>query len=179
MKKQSKKDRQAVGTGNDDNYEYCQNALKLKKNIEVEFLVLGEHLLSIRNKHLYQPHFSSWTEFLWEMKLSENVAKKLIQIYSVFIIQFGFKPEKIAEAGGWSVLQDILPMIKSKEDASKWLELAGAQTRSDLRKEIKESKTGIIMSSCKHKDTYVVEVCRDCGERHQLYGDFSDASRNP
>ncbi len=151
------------------NLVYCNKALALKKDIEGHFMLLSEYLYRIKEFRLYEPQWSSWLEFVYEMKISPNMANKLVQIYKTFILGYGFNPDDIATVGGWSSVQEILPVITSKEDAYKWLDEAKNLTVSDLRKSVKEAKTGINMSSCSHKNSYLVRVCKDCGERHQEF----------
>lgn len=146
---------------------YCEKAIELKKNIEGSFLDLGELLYNIKEHRMYEPQWSSFEEYCFELKMSSNVIYKLIQIYKTFIIGYGFTHSEVITAGGFSLLQDILPVIKTKKDAMEWLKKSEVLTRSDLRKEIKEQKTGISMTSCKHPETYTVEICKHCNERWQ------------
>ncbi len=149
-----------------DNLEYCNNALNLRESIENDFLVLGEHLYNIREHNLFEPQWSSFVEFCFELRMSQSNINRLIQIHEKFILEYGFQRKEITRAGA-SLLSDILPAITSKQEATEWLEKATLLTRSDLRKELTEFKTGIQMKHCKHKDTYLVEICRKCGERKQ------------
>ncbi len=148
--------------------DYCGKAIALKKDIEINFLTLGEYLYYIKENQLYEPNWSSFEEFLFDLKLSSNTSNKLIQIYKKFILSYGFTSQEVIDAGGYSLLADVLPMISSRKSAEKWLNLTTVLTRQDLRKEIKEAKTGIQMKDCKHANTYKVEICRDCGERWQI-----------
>lgn len=143
--------------------EYCEDALALKKTLEESFLTLGEYLYNIKIKELYIPQWASWDIFVMELKMSQNAVNKLIQIYKTFILDYKLATQEVVTAGGWSVISELLPVIQTKEDAKDWLNKAQALTREDLRKEIKESKTGLPQSSCKHKNTYTIVVCRDCG----------------
>lgn len=131
--------------------------------------MLGEELYNIKEKMLWEGVYGSWEEFTVELKMSNNTINKLMQIYKTLVLSYGLSNEQITTAGGWSVVADVLPMITSKKDALKWLNQAQSLTRADLRKEIKESKTGIVMTQCSHKNTYKIEVCKDCGERYQVF----------
>lgn len=143
--------------------EYCKDALTLKTSLEEGFLRLGEYLLNIKEKSLYEPNWASWEEYSIELKMSQNSINKLIQIYQTLVLNHGIPEKKIVDAGGWSVIADLLPVIKSKEDAEEWLTKAKELTREDLRKELTEEKTGLPMKDCRHRNTYTIVVCRDCG----------------
>ena len=150
-----------------DGLKYCNDALALRESIEDDFLVLGEHLYNIKEHNLFEPQWSSFIEFCFELRMSQNNINKLMQIYKTFILEYGFERKQITTAGV-SLLSDVLPAIENKKDATKWLAKASLLTRQDLRKELIEHKTGIDMRKCKHKDTYTVEICRTCGERKQI-----------
>lgn len=150
-----------------DNLKYCQDAIEMKKNIEGGFVDLGEYLYNIKEHNLYEPQWSSFLEFCYELRMSQNVINKLIQVYKMFILDYGLKKEELTTAGV-SLIYDVLPAIRSKKDAQHWLAQASLLTRSDLRKELTEHKTGVPMAKCKHKDTYHIEICRDCGDRKQI-----------
>lgn len=151
------------------NLDYCNQTLRLKKDIEGSFVMLGEYLHTIKENQLYEPQWSSFEEFCFELKMSSNMVNKLMMIYKTFILGYGFTQEQIATAGGWSVIAEVLPQIDSKKSALKWLASCATLTRSDLRKELLEAKTGIPMKQCEHKDTYTVEICRNCGQSHEVF----------
>lgn len=150
-----------------DNLKYCNDTLDLKKEIEGNFIYLAERLHTIKQHNLFEPQWSSFLEFCFEMRISQNMANKLMQIYEVFILGYGFKPEEITTVGGWGTLQEILPMVKTKKDAVHWMKEASILTVSDLRKNIREERTGIDMAKCKHSNSYVVRICKDCGDKIQ------------
>lgn len=150
------------------NLDYCNQTLKLKKDIEGSFVLLGEYLHVIKENQLYEPQWSSFDEFCFELKMSSNMVNKLMQIYKTFIVGYGFTQEQIASAGGWSVIAEVLPQIDSKKSAIKWLASCATLTRSDLRKELVEAKTGIPQMNCQHKETYVIKICRSCGEKQEI-----------
>lgn len=153
------------------NLEYCEKTLTLKSALEEGFVALGERLGRIRDEELYKPQWSTFAEFLEEMKLSEATASKMISIYQKFVIGFGIAPEKIALAGGWNPAYEISTFAQTKKEAVEWLEKSSTLTRQDLRKELQERKSGIPMKECKHKDTYTIKICRDCGEREKINED--------
>lgn len=151
------------------NLAYCNSALALKKDIETIYLTLGEYLYNIKQGELYRPQWDSWEVFYAELKMSQNMVNKLIKIYELFVLTYHFKEEEVITAGGWTIIQEILPVIENKEEAVKWLETAKTLTREDLRKEVKEAKTGIEMRRCAHKNTYLIKICRDCGNKEEVY----------
>lgn len=150
-----------------ENLKYCEETLELKANIEGGFLALAEHLYNIKEHSLFEPQWSSFLEFCDELRMSQNNINKLIQIHQTFVLDYAIDKDKIKTAGGWSALQEILPMVSNKKQALKWLESASLLSRSDLRKNIIEEKTGIDMRHCRHKDTYTVKICRTCGVKVQ------------
>ena len=150
-----------------DNLKYCNDALSLRESIENDFLSLGEYLYNIKEHNLFEPQWSSFVEFCFELRMSQSSINKLIQLHKTFILDYQLPKAEITRAGA-SNLFDVLSSINNKKDAQKWLTKATLLTRQDLRKELTEHKTGIDMRNCKHKDTYHIEVCRDCGERKQI-----------
>ncbi|MBX4188188.1 MAG: hypothetical protein KW793_03590 [Candidatus Doudnabacteria bacterium] len=151
------------------NLEYCERVLSLKKDIEGSFLVLGEYLHEIKASKLYEPQWSSFEEFSFELKMSTNTVNKLMQIYRTFVLEYEISRENIITAGGWSVISDLLPVVDSKRTALHWLNAASNMTRADLRKELIEAKTGVSMQTCKHPAMYTISVCRDCGYKQEVH----------
>lgn len=147
---------------------YCEETIKLKTGIEASFLALGERLKRIKEEVLFEDQWSDFGAFLAEMKLSESTASRLIGIYETFVLKYQIAPAQIAQAGGWTVIADILPVVNSKKDAKYWLDQATTLTRTDLRRELMEIKKGRLMSECKHKNTFTLRVCVDCGLREKL-----------
>lgn len=148
--------------------DYCQKAITLKNSLETSYLQLGEQLYQIREQELFKSNWGSWEEFTWELRMSSNSINKLIQIYKTLVLGYGFTNEEIGAAGGWTLIADVLPMISSKDDAVMWLKNAETLTRADLRKTIREKKSGISMSECKHQHTYRVEICENCREHWKV-----------
>lgn len=148
--------------------DYCNKAIKLKNDLEGGFIALGEYLHNIKENSLWEASWGSWDEFTWELKMSQNMINKLVQIYRTFVLEYGMTQEQISTAGGWSVVADVLPMVTSKKEALHWLNKAQSLTRADLRKEMQEEKTGIIMSTCSHPETYTIEICKVCGDRKRV-----------
>jgi hypothetical protein len=150
------------------NLAYCQKALALKKNIEVSYLKLGEMLYNIRQDRLFEPQWSSFREYVMEFKIPESTASRLISIYEIFVLKFGFASTQIVEVG-WTNLAATLPQIKTKADAKKWLTTAGQLSQRDLRMELTEAKTGVQMRDCKHPNAVKILYCPDCGFKEQIH----------
>lgn len=156
------------------NLTYCEDTLKLKRNIEAGFIEMGRRLMEIRNRRLYLPQWTSFPEYLDEMDLSESQASKLINIFSKLVVGYGFTTQELTETKGWAILAEGLPFIKDKETAQQVVELAKILSVSDMRKHYKELKTGIDMSVCKHEDHYIIKVCRTCGNKESIHEDQTD-----
>ena len=151
------------------NLNYCNKAIEIKKDIEINFITLAEYLYNIKEHNLFEPQWDSFVEFSMELKMSSNMINKLVQMYKTLVLGYGITFDEIATAGGWSAVKEVLPAITSKSEAVKWLGKAGTLTRSDIRKELIERKTGVSMSKCKHVNTYLLEICKDCGDKHQVF----------
>lgn len=150
------------------NFAYCEDTKKLKEHLESSFLELGERLLIIRDGRLYEPQHTSFTEYVWELKMSEGTASKLINIFKRFVLEYGIDRQRLIDAGGWSNLAVVLPVIKSKRDAEYWLERYEVNSRPDVEKEVKELRTGLSQAECKHLDYYELRICNDCGMREKI-----------
>lgn len=155
----------------EEKYKYCTDAIQLKNDLESGFILLGEQLSKIKNEGLWETAWTSWSEYVKELKMSENHVNKLIQIFEKLVLGLKVPKDQIANAGGWSIVSDLLPIIESKKDAEEWLEKAATLTREDLRSEMKEQKTGVLMHACKHKNIYTIVVCRDCGLKMEDHED--------
>lgn len=148
-------------------HNLCKSALLLKRDIEVSFLQLGELLYKIKTGNLFEAGWESWEEYEMEFRMPPSTISRLIRIYEVFRLRYSFPQAELADIG-WSGLAEILPVLPPETPRARAEELMGqvaVQSRTDLRRTIKEAKTGIDMSKCKHKDTYTLRICRDCGER--------------
>lgn len=149
--------------------QYCQHALDLKKQIELRFLELGQVLWEIREGRKYEAGWSSWIEFEMELGLAPSTVSKLLNIYQKFVLEYEFSAQKIIEAGGWTKVALLLPLVDSKESASDWLETASHTTYRDLGINVREAKTGKEQKDCSHSDAYTIRVCPDCGDRERIY----------
>jgi len=152
------------------NHKYCEETIQLTWKIEGWFFEIGERLARIRDEELYKPGWESFPLFLEEMRMSESNASKLINIHQKLVVQFQIPKPKLLALGGMSDLADILPLATSKEAALALIDEMSPLMRSDRRLLLREKKTGNPAADCKHRDTYKIEVCRDCGQRIRDYG---------
>lgn len=151
------------------NFDFCKETIKLKENIEMNFIELGARLLNIRDNLIYEGQWSSFDEYLVEMNLNKGTASKLINIYKTFVVQFNIPKKEIVEAGGWTKLWQTIPIIENKTDAEYWIEQSKVLSSTDLGREIKERQTGVEMKKCNHKNTYTIRICKDCGFREEVF----------
>ncbi len=148
----------------------------MKGDLELSYLALAERLHRIHLNRMYQPNFDTFEDFLEEIKISKGTASKMINIYLTFVVKYKIENKKLADAGGWTVVAEVLPYITSKTSALDWLVKCRQLTRSDLRKTITERKTGIMMDTCKHKDEEIITFakCNTCGDTRRIYPDDSN-----
>lgn len=152
-------------------HEYCQETLRLKKNAETLFLAIGERLHQIRMRELYKPFWSSFEEYCMEFKWEGSTASRLINIYKKFVLEYHIAPAELVATGGWTVLAEVLPVVKNKEDAVKWVRATQELSRADVRREIATAKRALPEDlRCRHpesKATYI-RIC-ECGCKEQIY----------
>lgn len=159
-------------------HSICQDAIELKKDIEVDFWTLGKMLFEIKEGKLWVAGWDSWEEYCMEFKFANSDAtiSKLTRLHSVLVLEHKIPPARLAEAGGWSSLAEVLPMIKddtSTKKVNELLEIAIKQPRKHLRTTIREMKRG---EPCKHKKKrlLLLDICEDgCGERWSVTDDYS------
>lgn len=151
------------------NYEFCEQTIERMNQIETDYLARAEDLHKIQSENLFRPSWDSFEEFCMELKgIKYKSIMKLIGIYEKFVLQFKLSPARIAKAGGWTTVAEVLPVVKTREDALRWLETAETKTREHLRQDLKEAKTGLDMTKCKHKKAYVIRICPDCGVKERI-----------
>lgn len=153
-------------------HKYCEETIALKNQIEGAYLVMCSRLHKIKLENLFiDAGYESWSLFLDEMKIDKGKADQMVRIYDLLVLQYGIKPKLIEEAGGWSVVAEILPIADSKESAEEALTFAKGALKKDVRLYVHDKKYGTTSVLCRHKNTYKVEICVDCGERHKLFDD--------
>lgn len=123
----------------EQNHAYCDDTLQLKASLELHFLEIGKRLMEIRDGQLYRPYWDTFEEYLMEMKLTAPTASKIITVYDKFVLQYKIPQKKLAAAGGWSMLYEIVPVSTSKQAATQWVEKAAEHPQYELRAEIREA----------------------------------------
>lgn len=149
-----------------ENKNYLKETITIAKRIESAFLELAARLKNIRDNRLYDGEYQNFAEFLWEIKIAEGTASKLIKVYETFILKFKMKTDKLS-AVGWSSLYQIANNIETKEEAEEWVDKAVLLTRDHLVENLKEKTKGV--SACQHQDTYVLRICKSCGFRQKEF----------
>ena len=91
-----------------------------------------------------------------------------MQIYSVFIEEYKYKPEELSDTH-WTALRILLPII-NKHNKEDLVEKARTLTRSHLEQEIKQLKSGLVtledLEHHSHTWKFISYYrCTGCGER--------------
>lgn len=152
-------------------YEFCMEALHRKANLERDYLELGRMLYLIKEKALFEGHWDSWDVFAMELKMSQSAISRIMRIYATFQLRFKFSARMLVDAGGWTVLADLLPSIDedtTRERVEDLLRLATDQSRTDLGRTLKEGKTGISMTHKHTEEPYYLKVYTCCGLRERV-----------
>lgn len=152
------------------NYDYCMQTIEADRHTEQAVLALAERYYRIHALKMYEPAWSSFEEYCMEIKGRDySSVMKLIDIHAKFVIQYKISPKELSQVGGWTVISELLPVIKSKADATKWIERAKELPRQHLRAEVREHKKGITAATCAHHNTYLLRVCKDCGDKEHIH----------
>lgn len=113
----------------------------LKKNLEENFVSLGQLLSEIKRTKIFKSKgYKTFKEFVEnEFNFSGSFANKLVSNYNVFINEFDVD-EATAKVIGLDKLSLIKPLLKeaSQEDAAEWIRKAEVVPTAELREEIKE-----------------------------------------
>lgn len=159
-----------MSKSDEKNYQFCQSTIENMNRIESDFMARAADLYQIRALRMFLPSWDSFEEFCMELKgIKYKSVMKLIGIHEKFVLSYKISPARISKAGGWTTVAEVLPVVKDKKDAEKWLNLAENQSREHLRQTVKERKTGVDMTKCKHKNSYIIRVCPDCGSKERVY----------
>lgn len=144
--------------------------LELKQHGEALFIELGKRLHTIRERELFKPSWETFEDYCEEFKWKPSTASRLINIYSRFVLEYQIPPKRLAEAGGWTVLAEILPIVKNKADAETWIDKTTTHSRADIRKDIQEARGTLPEDqNCKRHEWYMIRICRKCGTKEQVY----------
>lgn len=148
---------------------YCEDTISQKHVLEMAWLDLCKRLKEIRDGEMFKGRWDSFEDFLNDpqMGMDKSTASRMITIHEKLILEYKVKPTVIANAGGWTKVAEVMPVINTKEDAEEWLSKCEHLSKADVRKEVKRVQSQIDGKDCKHKDTYqlVLKVCRYCGDK--------------
>ena len=147
-------------------FTLCDQAEKLRQNIEVSFLALGETIKKIRDNNAWEGKYEDFADFVENgLKMNQGTASKLVKIYETFVEKYNFPREKLIETS-WTHLYQVIPLIENKEDAEEWIDKASTLTRTDLGRCIKEKQTGRDMGECEHDYERIIMLkCKECGKK--------------
>ena len=150
-----------------ERHEFLEDTRELSVKSSIAQILLAERLYRIREEKLWQTGYDSFDEYCMNLKLyNAGAISKLITVYKTFILDYGIDREKAAEVG-YTVLYKAHKVIEDKEDAEEFVNNAMIWTGSDINREIAYRKSGNPVEDCKHENTYMVRICKDCGERWQ------------
>lgn len=148
-------------------HEFLEETRNMSIKTSLANFILAERLYRIREEKLWQAGYESFDDYCMELKLhNAGTISKLITVHKKFILEFGINPEKAAEVG-YTVLYKAHKVIEDKDDAEEFVNNAIIWSGSDINREIAHRKTGNPIEDCKHENTYLVRICKDCGERWQ------------
>lgn len=151
---------------------FCERTIAFKHFIEAQWLEFAGQLKEIRDGGLYEGRWDSFEDFLNDpqMAMDKGTASKMITIHEKFILEYKIEPIKIANVGGWSKVAEILPAVKDKKSAEKWLDEAASLSKADLRKQVNEERHPESIG-CKHKHTrkLLLSVCLDCDYKEEIH----------
>jgi hypothetical protein len=149
----------------EEKIKFCDDTIKLFVQTQYNFLNLAERMKAIRDQGLFAPKWGSFADFTLEVnEFSMSMINRLINIHEKFVLTAGIEEKDLSEAG-WTKLAMTLPFVHTKDEAIHWAEQAKALTKSDLRKELAELKTGKKMATCKHEESYLLRVCPECKDK--------------
>jgi len=139
----------------------------------ISYLYQGKILKKIKENNLYKylgkgPEFESFELYTTSKGIDLRKAYYLMQIYDVFILQYGYKPEELSDTH-WTSLRSLLPCV-NKHNVKELVEKARILTRSHLDIEMKQLKSGLVTMEDleKHEHTWKFISyyrCSICGEK--------------
>lgn len=124
--------------------------------------------MKIRDEQLFLATHSSFVEFLWEAKLTESTASKMINIYAHFIVGLNIDEQLLLDAGGWTTVYLIKDLAKDKESAEEWLLKAKQLSPKDFKIVVAEAKSGKSQDECEH-DFLNLRVCQKCPYKEKIF----------
>lgn len=152
-------------------YEFCEDTRALKNKMEVAGLELGKRLWTIKeNGFADNSQYGSFNLYLEDIKLKFETAKVLMRVYQTFCIKYSVPLNEVADAGGYSLLHTVLPIVKSREDAYKALTMVATYSRKHLKQEVQKELGLRETEECLHANmqTVTYQVCEDCNFRKKI-----------
>jgi hypothetical protein len=150
--------------------------IEYKRIAGVSFIYIGKELKKIKEENLYKylgqsPEYESFENYVNSLNLDLRKAYYLIQIYSTFVLKYGYKPEELSDTN-WTALRSILP-VTNEDNYKDMVEKARLLTRSHLEMEVKSLKSGLTsmedLESHKHEWEYInYYKCKICGEHSKI-----------
>jgi len=139
----------------------------------ISYLYQGKILKKIKENNLYKylgksPEFENFEMYVNSRGIDLRKAYYLIQIYSVFVEEYKYKPEELSDTH-WTSLRSLLPVV-NKKNVKELVEKAKILTRSHLDQEIKSLKAGLTSMEDLGKHIHTWKFisyyrCTICGER--------------
>ena len=138
---------------------YLDETIAIRNAIEISFLVLAERLHKIHTDSLWQDRYSTYREFLDEIRIKPATDSILRKVYETYVLEHKFPRETLGQAG-YSTLYAAIPLLE-RESADSVLNKTLTLTRSEIEDEIRERKHGV------HECTLGEErwaACTSCGK---------------
>jgi hypothetical protein len=158
------------------NFDFCMKTLEMHCELTFGYLNLAQRLQKIKDERLFEPQWSTFYEFTLEIReMSLSTVDKLLAVYRRYVLEYKLPMKEVATLP-WTILADSLPLIQSKEDAIEFLKTP--HTRQDIKKTLKEKRSGVKMDECTHEDTYLIRICRTCGDRWREYQECDEKEKD-
>lgn len=130
------------------------------------FLTIGKNLYEIYTKEIWKGEYDSYEEYLDYVGLSMANASKIRQVFEHYILKLGYTDtEKLAKIP-YTSLYSSIAIATSKTWVNEKVELAEKKL---LRgKDLEDEKRSVKHPRCSCKNTYKLEICKDCGNKWQI-----------
>ena len=149
--------------------DYCQETINLKKGLESGFIVLAERLAKIKQEEMWKEQWSSFSEYLAEMRITDATASKLIAVHRLYVEKYQIDEQLLVETN-WSTLYEIRELVgeKPKAEVIQIIKDFSVLKRDDAREVLREAKNG----ECLHDWREVhLRVCNKCNKKEKIYND--------
>lgn len=149
-------------------FNYCQETIEMKTKLELGYMTVAQRLWNIKNNNLAEAQYGGWDSFLSEIGIDKGVAKQMMYVYKKFVIENRIDAQDVVDAGGYSVMYRVLPLVKDRQTALDAIEtVKNLKTRELVIKHLADKKNEG-KANCSHKNTYTLEICDDCGDRWKV-----------